>query len=102
MGSFHPKVQKCHSKRFNRKNVKRRSTSFRGQIVPWVWEGTLSVSVTCKSGVRYNESSWRPGKNTEDTIQMLQVWSDGRKGVKGSQNWCHLVCHRGREVVKRW
>lgn len=31
-----------------------------------------------------------------------QVWSHGRKGVKGSQNWYRLVCHRGRKEVKWW
>lgn len=73
---------------------------FPRQTVPWVREGMLSVSVAHKSVVRYNESNWRPRKSTEDDTQMLQVWSCGRKGVKGSQNGYRLVCHRGREEVK--
>lgn len=53
-----------------------------------------------KSAMCYNESSWRPGKSAEDAIQMPQVWSCGRKGTKGSQNWYHPVCDRGREEIK--
>lgn len=75
---------------------------FPRQTMPWAWEGMLSVSVARKSALRYNESNWRQRKSTEDNTQMLQVWSRGRNGVKGSQNGYRLVCHRGREEVKYW
>lgn len=48
-------------------------------------EGRLSVSVARKS-MHCNGSNWRPGNNTEDTIQILQVWSCGAKGMEGSQD----------------
>lgn len=73
---------------------------FPRQTMPWAWEGMLSVSVARKSAVRYNESNWSQRKSTEDDTQMLQVWSRGRNGVKGSQNGYRLVCHRGKEEVK--
>lgn len=70
------------------------------QTVLWVQEGMLSVSVARK-WVHY---SGRPGNTTEDTIEMLQVWSCGGKGVKGSQDWWYLVQKRkGRgRIMVRW
>lgn len=54
-----------------------------------------------EKSVHCSGSNWRSGNNTEDTIQMLQVWSSGGKGMKGSQDCLYLVYGRGKTIV-RW
>lgn len=62
-----------------------------------------------KSAVGYNDSSWGPGRSTDVTVQMLQVWHERqpelvfpvpqRKGRgKSMVRWCSSGEIRGKQT----